>query len=315
MRRGLATLFVAVTQVLLIAQTPAPAPPAQSQTGRSQQPVFRSRSSELVVLPVTVTDDRGRLVTDLPQDRFTVYDDGRRQDVAAFSSEDNPVSIALVIDDSGSMRHKLPEVVAATLAFARASHPEDELLVIEFNDEVRDALDGRRLTAADIPALAATLRTLSPAGQTALYDALMDGLEHLDSSTHARRVLILISDGGDNVSHATLDEVLDRAQRSNVTIYSIGLFDDSSRDTNPGVLKRLAEATGGERFLPKSPGPLMSACEQIAHEIRSSYTIGYEPPDHDGRFHRLKVEVTVPGTKGLKVRTRPGYVAAARDTQ
>jgi VWFA-related protein len=290
--------------ISLLAQEPA----RPQQAG--QPPMFRSHSSELVVLPVTVTDKSGRLVTDLPRDHFTVYDEGRPQNIAAFSSEDIPVSIALVIDDSGSMGRKLGQVIAASLSFARWSHPEDELLVVEFNDEVRDAVGGRSIAAADIPELAQALRTLRPDGQTALYDALMDGLSHLDKAVHSRRVLVLISDGGDNASHATLADVLGRAQRSNVTMYTIGLFDDDARDSNPGVLKRLAEATGGERFLPKSPGPLLAACEQIAREIRNSYTVGYEPPDRDGRFHKLRVELSDPRYKSFKVRTRPGYVAA-----
>ena len=282
---------------------------------QGQPPTFRSGSSELVVLPVTVTDDDGRLVTDVPQEAFTVFDEGRRQDITAFSSEDIPVSIALVIDDSGSMQHRLGQVIAATLAFARWSHPEDELQVIAFNDHVRNALDGRPVTAADTSALEQALRTLRPDGQTALYDALMEGLDHLERSDRQRRVLVLISDGGDNASQSTLDDVLQRARRSNVTIYAIGLYEENARDRNPGVLKRLAEATGGERFLPKSPGPLMTACEQIAREIRNSYTVGYVPPDRDGRFHRLRVTVAAPGRGSLKVRTRPGYVAADGSTQ
>jgi Ca-activated chloride channel family protein len=295
-------LSILLTCPVLLAQEPAPA--------QTPLPTFRSSASDLVVLPVTVTDKGGRLLTDLPREHFTIWDEGRRQDIAAFTSEDIPVSIAMVIDDSGSMRQKLGEVVAATLSFARWSHPEDELIVVEFNDVVRDALEGRRLTAGDLPALGEALHTLRPDGQTALYDALMDGIGHLEESGHARRILVLVSDGGDNASRATVQEVLSRAIRSNVTIYAIGLFDDQARDSNPGVLKQLAETTGGERFLPKSPGPLMTACEQIAREIRNSYTIGYEPPDRDGRYHRLRVDVSVAGRRGLRVKTRPGYVAA-----
>jgi Ca-activated chloride channel homolog len=275
--------------------------------------MFRSESSELVVLPVTVTDKAGGLISDLEREQFMVYEDGRRQEVAAFSNEDIPVSIALVIDDSGSMGRKLGEVIAASLSFARASHPEDELLVIEFNDQVRDALEGRRLSTADLPDLELALRTLRPSGQTALYDALTDGLSHLDETTHARKVLVLISDGADNASRATLDDVLERARRSNVTMYTIGLFDENSSDRNPGVLKTIASATGGERFLPHSPGPLMTACDRIAREIRHSYTIGYEPTARDGRFHRVQVDVRDPQRRGLKVRTRPGYLAARGD--
>jgi Ca-activated chloride channel family protein len=275
--------------------------------------IFRSSASDLVVLPVTVVDKKGRLVAGLPRERFTVYDNGRRQEVAFFSNEDTPVSIALVIDDSGSMRGKMGQVIAATMAFARWSHPEDELFVIEFNDRVRDALNGRRITAADAAELESALRTLSPEGQTALYNALLDGLEHLEKSTQTRKVLVLISDGGDNASRAKFEDVLDRARRSNVTIYTIGLFDEGAPDTNPGVLKRLAEATGGERFLPKSPGILMQACDQIAREIRSGYTLGYEPPSRDGSYHKLRVEVAGP-TRNLVIRTRPGYYAGSSPT-
>jgi len=280
--------------------------------GCGQKPTFRSRSSELVVLPVTVTDRDGRLITGLPREHFEVFDEGQPQEITAFSSEDVPVSIALVIDDSGSMGNKLGEVVAASLAFARWSHPDDELLVIEFNDTVHDALDGRRLAAADVPELQRALGALKPDGQTALYDALMDGLSHLDESVHSRRILVVVSDGGDNASRAGLDEVLERARRANVTMYTIGLFDDNGHDANRGVLKRLADATGGERFLPKSPGPLLAACERIAKEIRNSYMLGYEPPEHDGRFHRVRVELNGSGHKGLRVKTRPGYVAAEK---
>lgn len=303
--------------VVLVAAHAMSAQPSRlpSQPSAPQQPIFRSGSSELVVLPVTVTDDRGRLITDLSQDSFVVFDENRRQQIAAFSSEDIPVSIAFVIDDSGSMRGRLGQVIAAALAFARWSHPEDELLVIAFNDAVRDALGGRRVTAADAADLEQALRTLRPDGQTALYDALMDALDHLEQSDRQRRVLVLVSDGGDNASRATLEQVLERARRSDVTIYPIGLYDEHARDSNPGVLKKLAEATGGERFLPKSPGPLMTACEQIAREIRNSYTVGYVPPDHDGRFHRVRVEIEAADRRSLNVRTRPGYVAADGSTR
>jgi Ca-activated chloride channel homolog len=296
--------------IVLLGLSAAAQAPVDRQTAPSPAPLFRSSSSDLVVLPVTVTDRRGRLVSGLAQQQFVVFDEGRRQEILAFSNDDHPVSIALVIDDSGSMQNKLGEVIAATLAFARASHPEDELRVVSFNDSVRDALGGRSLSASDAPRLEAALRTLRPEGQTALYDALESGLDRLADARHVRRVLVLISDGGDNASRSTLDAVLQRARRSNVTIYAIGLYDEGARDRNPGVLKRLADATGGVRFMPESPGLLIKACLEIAREIRESYTIGYEPPDRDGRFHRLRVEVVSEGTRGLKVRTRPGYVAA-----
>src|SRR5205823_6363395 len=144
---------------------------------------FQSVSSDLVVLPVTVADKHGRLMADLPRDRFVVYDDGHPQRIILFNNEDTPVSIALVIDDSGSMGSKLGEVVAAALALAKASNPDDEVFVIEFNDGVRDALGGRRVAAADAPELEAALSTLVPRGRTALNDALLAALDRLAQSS------------------------------------------------------------------------------------------------------------------------------------
>ena len=280
----------------------------------AQEPSFRSGSSELVVLPVTVTDKQGRFITDVARNRFVVFDNGRQIPIDLFTDQDAPVTIGLIIDASGSMRMKMGEVVAASVAFAKTSNPEDELFALQFNDDVRDALPERKLLlAADVDALGASIRAIKPDGQTALYDALIEGLDRLASGSRARKVLVVISDGGDNASAATLDQVLARARKSSAEIYTIGLFDDADEDSNPRVLKSLAQATGGERFLPRSPGELLTVCERIAHEIRSGYTIGYVPPDHDGVFHRVRVAMQ-PAAKNLTLRTRPGYFAAPRAT-
>jgi Ca-activated chloride channel homolog len=273
-------------------------------------PTYHSDSSELVVLPVTVTDRHGQLVADLPRDHFVVFDNGRRQLVDLFSAEDTPVTVGLVIDNSASMRPKLGEMVASTLAFARASNPDDELFAIVFDDGVRDALPRRTISAEDTPALQTALSALVPDGRTALYDGLIAGLARASNGLRERKVLVLISDGGDNASQAKLADVLAKARTANVTIYAIGLFDQNDEDANPGVLKALAEATGGERFLPRSAGPLISACARIAREIRSGYTIGYVPPARDGAFHRVRVQVDADAGQTLIVRTRPGYFAA-----
>jgi VWFA-related protein len=271
---------------------------------------FHASSSELVVLPVVVTLPNGSFVSDLTADRFTVYDNGRAQNVSLFSREDTPVSVAIVVDDSGSMRGRIGQVAAATTVFARASNPDDELFVVEFNDRVRDAVPGGAVRASDLPALEAALLTLRPDGQTALYDALLAALDRLGGARHARKVILLISDGGDNASRARLDDVLARARMSNVTVFAIGLYERGAPDTNPDVLRKLADTTGGERYLPDSPGRLLAACRRIAREIRSGYTIGYVPPDRDGAFHRVRVVVDGAGARDLRVRTRPGYFAA-----
>src|SRR5262249_8963162 len=276
-----------------------------------QPPSFSTASTELVVLPVTVSHNHGRLVSDLPRERFTVYDNGRPQSIAFFSNEDMPVTIGLILDNSRSMGPKMGEVVAAALAFARSSNPEDEAFILAFNDSVQDPLPGKLLSVSDLPAIEATLSSLRPDGRTSLYDALVTGLDRLSEATRPRKILIVASDGGDNASTATLDDVLKRARQSNVTIYTIGLFDTNDADTNPRVLKALAQTTGGERFLPPSPGRLLQDCQHIAREIRSGYTIAYVPPDRDGAFHRVRVDIQ-PADRHLTLRTRPGYFAAGR---
>ncbi len=276
----------------------------------AQEPSFRTGSSELVVLPVVVTDKQGRFVSDLTGERFTVYDNGRRVPIELFTNQDTPVTVGLLIDASGSMRAKLGEVIAAAMTFARSSNPQDELFAIRFNDDVQGLVAERPfLMASDLGALESAVTSIRPDGRTALYDGLMAGLDQLARGTRARKVLVVISDGGDNASGATLDRVLARARDSNATIYTIGIYDENDMDKNPGVLKSLARTTGAERFLPRSPGELLRACEQIAREIRGGYTLGYVPPVHDGAYHRVKVEIDVSSGR-LNVRTRPGYFAA-----
>lgn len=285
-------------------------------SAHAQEPSFRSGSSELVVLPVVVTDKQGRYVSDLPGDRFSIFDNGRHVPIELFTNEDTPVTVGLVVDASGSMRSRIGEVIAASLRFARLSNPQDELFAIRFNDDVQDVMPDRPFfLAGDIAALETAVGTIHPDGRTALYDGLMVGLDHLTKGSRARRVLIVVSDGGDNASEATLEAVLARARASSAAIYTIGIYGEDDMDKNPGVLKSLARTTGGERFLPRSPGELLTACERIAREIRGGYTIGYVPPAQDGAFHRVRVEIGSAGGQKLNVRTRPGYFAAARATQ
>jgi VWFA-related protein len=281
----------------------------------AQEPSFRTGSSELVVLPVTVKDKQGRFVADLTTDRFAVFDNGRRIPIELFTNEDTPVTVGLVVDSSGSMRSKIGEVVAATQAFARASNPDDELFVVRFSDDVREVVtDVPFLLASDVGRLERAMTTVRPDGRTALYDGVVAALDHLARGSRARKVLIVISDGGDNASEATLERALKQARDSNAAIYTVGIFDDADLDRNPRVLKALAETTGGERYLPRSPGELMQTCSRIAHEIRNGYTIGYVPPDHDGAYHRVRVVVDARPRK-VDVRTRPGYFASGRTTE
>lgn len=283
---------------------------------QDQPPSFHSTSSELVVLPVVVTDRQNRYISDLARERFVVFDNGRKMPIELFTNEDTPATIGLIIDASSSMRAKLGEVLASSLAFAKTSNPHDELFALRFNDDVRDAVADRTfLMADDLAALEKAIGSLRAEGRTSLYDALIAGLDHLRSGTRARKALVVISDGGDNASEATLQQVLARARDSNAAIYTVGIYDENDLEKNPGILKSLARTTGGERFLPRSPGELLQACERIARDIRSGYTLGYVPPDRDGAYHRVRVEIAPGDARRLSVRTRPGYFAAGRSSQ
>jgi len=269
-----------------------------------------------VVLPVVVTDKQNRYVSDLAREHFIVFDNGRKVSVEFFTNEDAPATIGLIVDASGSMKKKLGEVLTGALAFAKTSNPQDELFALRFNDDVRSAVAGRRfLLADDLVALEQAIGSMRAEGRTSLYDALIAGMDQLREGSRARKALVVISDGGDNASQATLEQVLARARDSNAAIYTVGIFDADDMEKNPGVLRSLARLTGGERFLPRSPGELVQACLQIAHEIRSGYTLGYAPPDRDGVFHRIRVEVAPADPRRLKVRTRPGYFAGSRSSQ
>ena len=312
------TRHAAITSVavLFLFNSPLPAHPALPALPAQDPPSFRSTSSELVVLPVVVTDKQNRYISDLAREQFVVFDNGRKVPIEFFTNEDAPATIGLVVDASGSMRKKLGEVLTATLAFAKTSNPQDELFALRFNDDVRNAVaEHRFLLAEDLVALERAIGSMRAEGRTSLYDALIAGMDQLRNGSRARKALVVISDGGDNASRATLDQVLARARDSNAAIYTVGIFDANDIEKNPGVLKSLARLTGGERFLPQSPGELVQACLRIAREIRSGYTLGYAPPDRDGAFHRVRVEIAPADRRRLNIRTRPGYFAAGRASQ
>lgn len=280
--------------------------------GTSQDgPTFLSHA-ELVVLHVTVKDGRGSYVTDLTEDAFTIFDEEQLQPISAFTAADSPVTVGLIVDSSGSMREGRDRVVAAAGAFAAASHSQDDLFALTFNETVRNVLPEASPFTSDPALLEAALRTgISAYGRTALYDAVDRGLEYVSRGRHPRRVLIVVADGGDNASATTFESVLRQAQASNAAIYAVGVIDPLDRTANRGRLRDLARATGGEAFFPRNVDDLGDVLQRIAKEIRHTYTLGFVPPDtvRGGVFHRLRVEVRAPGRKGLTVRTREGYRA------
>ena len=281
-------------------------------TVSAQDVSFRSGSSELVVLPVVVTDTQGRYISDLGRERFTVFDNGRRIPIEIFTNEDTPLTIGLIIDSSGSMRLKMAEVVSASLAFARLSNPQDELFAIRFNDDVQKVIRDRQfLLAQDQAALTIALRSMRPDGRTALYDALVAGIDQLTLGSRARKVLVVISDGGDNASRHAEQEMLDRVAMSNALVYTVvdpDVFTPGEGDR--GVLKRLAKLSGGVAYFPKNSRDLVKDLEEIAGNIRRGYSIGYAPQSTHvhNRTHRVKVVVRVPGRKDLSARVRNVYM-------
>jgi Ca-activated chloride channel homolog len=203
-------------------------------------------------------------------------------------------------------------VIASVVGFAELSNPEDEIFVLAFNENVRQAWAPRVIEESDLSILRATLQdNISARGKTALYDAIARGLERLARGKHARQVLVIASDGSDNASRTSLEDMLSHTQSSNAMIYTVALTDPVDRDGNPKLLKRIAESTGGESFAPQKIDEVPDAVDHIARDIRATYTLGFVPTNQtrDGSMRKLRVVARHPDGRSLKVKTRGGYVA------
>ncbi len=304
-----------------LAQNPPPilapsSPPPPPNT--PQSPDHRLKADvDLVVLHVTVTDDKGEFVSNLKQDNFRVFEDKAEQKISFFSRDDIPVTMGLVIDNSGSMREKRAQVNAAAMTFVRTSNPQDEAFVVNFNDEYYLDTDGD--FTSDQRDLNEALSRIDTRGSTALYDAVIGSLGHIKKGHKDKRVLLVITDGDDDASEKSFEDTVKAAEQSNATIYAVGVFspDDLKTDKkmvrhSKKVLTELSEATGGQAFFPDNLEDVTPVCEQIAREIRNQYTIGYYPTDtaKDGSFRQVALKVFPPGGRGkLLVRTRTGYYA------
>lgn len=266
-----------------------------------------SDNVNLVVLDVAVKEPADGYVTGLKKDDFRIFDDHAPRPISQFASVDTPVTIGLVVDNSGSMLRKRPEVITAGLAFAKQSNPKDEFFVVNFNNSVVRGLPERTLFTDNLQALRNALYFGVPRGQTALYDAVAYSLKHLEFSQQERRALIVVSDGGDNVSQTRLPELLGLIEASRATLYAVGLFDPEANDLNPGVLRRFAGVSGGEYFQP-ALNEIVPVFDKISRDIRSRYTLAFVPDQiADKRIVRsIKVTARQNGQK-LLVRTRTTY--------
>jgi Ca-activated chloride channel family protein len=283
--------------------------PQAAHTTSTDQGIISVESS-LVVLPVRVTGANGDFVSGLTQEMFRVYEDGRPQPITLFQQEDTPVTVGLVVDHSRSMGPKLPSVAAAVTAFAQSSNPNDEMFVVDFSDNVSVELPGGKPFTSNAGELAHAVSAVSALGMTALYDAVAEGLNHLQLGRSDKKALVIVSDGGDNASGRKYPDVLELAHRSQAVIYAIGLV-GAMEEENPGVLRRLCKDTGGLAFFPAKGESVSDISASIARDLRDQYTIGFTPEKkHDGSFRKIRVEVKAPGRGKLLVRTRSGYFAA-----
>jgi Ca-activated chloride channel family protein len=320
----------ALTQPFAHAQQ-APSQPAQSQpnpapqspqspptAGQQQVPnedgtyVLR-RDVDEVLLHATVVDDKQHIITDLDKSAFTVLEDGKPQTIISFRHEDIPVAMGILIDNSGSMREKRAKVNQAALNLVRASNPQDEIFVVNFNDEYYLDQDFTN----DLLLLKAALEKIDAKGGTALYEAAVASAEHLKRNARLeRKVLFIVTDGEDNASRETLEQAVKQLQQENgPSVYAIGILGDEEHPKRAKrALEIMTQRTGGLAFFPKTLDEVDEISRQVAHDIRNQYTIGYKPtnPRSSGGFRQIRVEAKVKGHNKLVVRTKSGYYAGTQ---
>jgi VWFA-related protein len=309
----LAAGCIALVQVAgQVTSTQGPAPGRGAQQSSELGDFQISVDVSLVVLEATIRDHAGHAVPRLKSEDFEVFEDGRPQPIRLFRHGDTPVTVGLVIDHSGSMREKLEEVTAGARAFVRSSNSNDQMFVVNFNETVSQGLPRGVSFSDSVEQLGAAVWGRPAVGTTALYDAIIEGLTRLKEGTREKKVLIVISDGGDNASKAPLERVLKMAEQSNAMIYTIGIFEPDDPDGKPAVLRRLAHETGGQAFFVSQLTETVEICEHIAKDIRDQYTIGYSSASEkrDGTYHKIRLTARSAKDGKLSVRTRAGYSAA-----
>lgn len=287
----------------------APADQGQGAQGPSATDngtfVFKAEARE-VILHATVVDDKNRLVTDLAKPDFTVFENGQQQQIRLFRREDYPVAMGIVIDNSGSMREKRDEVNKAALNLVKSSNPDDQVFVVNFSDEYYLDQD----FTSDIKKLQEALEHVESRGGTALYDAVVASADQLNKSRLQRKVLFVVTDGEDDASQENLEEAVHKLQQENgPVVYAIGLLGEEKNRHARRALELLADRTGGLAFFPPTLGEVDQISSTVAHDIRSQYTISYQPttPKSVGGFRTIHVEARAPHYKKLNVRTRSGY--------
>ena len=324
----LVILFV-VSNSLVIGQTQdkTPKKPVSEQTPAKPEPTPPGQkppqdivgntvitNTDLITFTVTVTDTYGRFVSGLSKNAFTVFDEKKPQEITFFSDDDSPVSVGVIFDVSGSMSgDKVRRARDALSKFVQTSHNSDEYFLIGFNSRAQLLMDKTR----DGNAVLDKMTFVQTTGNTALYDACYLGVEKVQRGAHPKRALLLISDGQDNNSRYTFNELRRLLKESDVVLYGIGILGGGDAGSalgmeGQGILDELAGVSGGKAFFPRSNAEMDDIFEQIALELRHQYSIGYKPSNfsNDGKWHKVKVKVTPPrGLPRLFVRTKEGYYA------
>jgi Ca-activated chloride channel homolog len=294
---------VASCMVLLFAFVPSATPQVGSITVDVTE----------ILVHATVSEHHGAPVAGLEKENFSIMEDGVPQVIKHFGHRDMPVTAGLVIDNSGSMKSKRAEVVAAMLSFAGSSNPQDQMFLINFNEHVRFGLPSQTAFTDSPEQLRAFMDTVKADGETALFDAIATALDHLKKGSRDKRVLVVVSDGADNASHRTKAQVLELAKHSDAIIYTIAIYDpDDSGNMDPRFMRDLAKTSGGRAYFPVKLGDVRPACESIANEIRNQYSLSYIPTNRkrDGTYRTIKIRAISPRGENLSVMTRSGYIAA-----
>jgi len=267
---------------------------------------------DLVLVPVTITDPMDRLVTGLEKENFQLWDAGEAQEIKYFSCEDAPISVGVIFDMSGSMADKIDKSRAAVGQFFRTSNPDDEFLLIAFNETPMLASDFTR----SVDEIQGKLVMVQPRRMTALLDAIYLGITKMKGARHQRKALLVISDGGDNHSRYTESEIESMVKEADVQIYGIGIFDPTpgtpEERQGPQLLSEITDMTGGRTFSVDSVNELADVATKIGVELRNQYVLGYRPKKavHDGQWRKIRVKLNPPkGLPPLSVYAKTGYYA------
>lgn len=282
-------------------------PSGQEPSGNDQGMFVFKKMVQEVILHATVLDDQRHLVTGLDKSAFSILENGVPQALTSFRREDVPVAMGIVVDNSGSMRDKRDKVNQAVMSLIRASNPRDEIFVVNFSENYYLDQD----FTSDVNLLQASLQQVSMKGSTALYDAIVASAVHLNNNPRLdKKVLLVITDGQDNMSQETLQEAARRLQQvDGPTLYAIGLTGTALSERGRQALQDLSDRTGGVAYFPETLDQVSSITRKIAQDVRSQYIVVYKPKNQSARpgYQSIRVEARAPGYSHLTVRTRSGY--------